>query len=109
MEAATLRVERPASPLQSLREAARTRSRVFWIVAGLTVLAAVLRFATLGVQSYHHDEIVTASRVLRSDFWHAMEAVGFSESAPPLYYAVAWAWGGRPERLGAGVLLFACL
>ena len=24
-------------------------------------------------------------------------------------YAVAWAWGGRPERLGAGVLLFACL
>lgn len=75
-----------------VRDAVRARSRVFWIVAGLTVLAAGLRFATLGVQAYHHDEIVTASRVLREDFWHAMDAVGFSESAPPLYYALAWLW-----------------
>ncbi len=77
---------------EAIREAMRARSRTFWIVAGLTVLAAVLRFATLGVQAYHHDEIVTASRVLRDGFWHAMEAVGFSESAPPLYYALAWVW-----------------
>jgi mannosyltransferase len=77
---------------EPLREAARTRSRAFWIVAGLTVLAAGLRFATLGVQAYHHDEIVTASRVLRGSFWHAMDAVWFSESAPPLYYALAWVW-----------------
>jgi mannosyltransferase len=78
--------------LEAVREAARARSRAFWIVAGLTLLAAGLRFATLGLQAYHHDEIVTASRVLRADFWHAMEAVGFSESAPPLYYALAWLW-----------------
>ncbi len=77
---------------EAFREAVRARSRVFWIVAGLTLLAAALRFATLGVQSYHHDEIVTASRILRDGFGHAMEAVGFSESAPPLYYALAWAW-----------------
>ena len=70
----------------------RARSRVFWIVAGLTVLAAGLRFATLGVQAYHHDEVVTANRVLSGDFWHAMDAVGYSESAPPLYYALAWLW-----------------
>jgi mannosyltransferase len=76
---------------EALREAVRARSRAFWIVAGLTLLAAGLRFATLGVQAYHHDEIVTASRVLRGDFFHAMEAVGFSESAPPLYYVLAWA------------------
>ncbi|MGN6816780.1 MAG: glycosyltransferase family 39 protein [Solirubrobacterales bacterium] len=44
------------------------------------------------MQSYHHDEIVTATRVLRGDFSQAMDAVGFSESAPPLYYAVAWVW-----------------
>jgi 4-amino-4-deoxy-L-arabinose transferase-like glycosyltransferase len=78
--------------LEAIGEAVRSRSRVFWIVAGLTVVAAALRFATLGVQSYHHDEIVTASRILRDGFWHAMEAVGFSESAPPLYYALAWIW-----------------
>jgi mannosyltransferase len=74
------------------RQAVRERSTVFWAVVGLTVLAAALRFGTLGLQSYHHDEIVTASRILRGGFWHAMDAVGFSESAPPLYYALAWAW-----------------
>ncbi|HEX3737379.1 MAG TPA: glycosyltransferase family 39 protein [Solirubrobacterales bacterium] len=71
---------------------ARERSRAFWIVVGLTALAALLRFATLGVQSYHHDEIVTASRVLRDGFGHAMDAVWFSESTPPVYYALAWVW-----------------
>jgi mannosyltransferase len=92
MEAATLGRGGPASYAQTIREATRARSRAFWIVAGLTTLAAVLRFATLGVQSYHHDEIVTASRILRGSFGHAMDAVGFSESAPPLYYALAWVW-----------------
>jgi mannosyltransferase len=92
MEAATLGRGRPAAYAQSLREAARARSRAFWIVAALTLGAAVLRFATLGVQAYHHDEIVTASRILRGGFGHAMDAVGFSESAPPLYYALAWIW-----------------
>jgi hypothetical protein len=92
MEAATLDRGRPGAIAQSVCDAARARSRAFWIVAGLTALAAVLRFATLGVQSYHHDEIVTASRVLRGGFGHAMDAVGFSESAPPLYYALAWFW-----------------
>jgi len=77
---------------EAIRELVRARSRAFWIVAGLTVVAAALRFATLGAQAYHHDEVVTASRVLRDGFGHAMEAVGFSESAPPLYYALAWVW-----------------
>jgi mannosyltransferase len=70
----------------------RNRSRFFWLLVGVTALGAVLRFATLGAQSYHHDEIVTASRVLRVGFGHAMDAVGFSESAPPLYYVLAWLW-----------------
>lgn len=78
--------------VEATTEWVRARSRAFWVVAGLTVVAAALRFATIGVQSYHHDEIVTASRVLRDGFWHAMDAVGFSESAPPLYYALAWLW-----------------
>ncbi len=96
MEAATL--PRPgearATParLRSPREWVRGRSRAFWIVAGLTALAALLRFATLGVQSYHHDEVVTASRVLRGGFVHAMHVVWFSESTPPVYYALAWIW-----------------
>ncbi|HEY8082920.1 MAG TPA: glycosyltransferase family 39 protein [Solirubrobacterales bacterium] len=78
--------------IELAKEKVRSRSRTFWIVAGITALAIGLRFATLGLQAYHHDEIVTASRVLRGSFWNAMDAVGFSESAPPLYYAVAWLW-----------------
>ncbi|HET7589955.1 MAG TPA: glycosyltransferase family 39 protein [Solirubrobacterales bacterium] len=92
MEAASLPRRRGRSASEALVEAVRSRSRAFWILAGLTVLGAALRFATLGLQSYHHDEVVTASRVLRVGFGHAMDAVGFSESAPPLYYALAWVW-----------------
>jgi mannosyltransferase len=92
VEAASLRRGGGGSLLQTIRAAVRARSRAFWIVAGLTVLGAALRFATLGLQSYHHDEIVTASRVLRVGFGHAMDAVSFGESAPPLYYAIAWVW-----------------
>jgi mannosyltransferase len=77
---------------EAIGEMVRARSRTFWIIAGLTVCGAALRFATLGIQSYHHDEIVTATRILPGGFWQAMEAVGSSESAPPLYYALAWLW-----------------
>ncbi|HET8565333.1 MAG TPA: glycosyltransferase family 39 protein [Solirubrobacterales bacterium] len=92
MEAASLPRRGGRSILGFLAAAVRARSRTFWLVAGLTALGAVIRFATLGLQSYHHDEVVTASRVLRVGFGHAMDAVGFSESAPPLYYALAWVW-----------------
>jgi hypothetical protein len=77
---------------EAIGELARSRSRTFWVVAGLTLAGAALRFATLGIQSYHHDEIVTATRILPGGFLQAMEAVGSSESAPPLYYALAWLW-----------------
>ncbi|MBS1888855.1 MAG: glycosyltransferase family 39 protein [Actinobacteria bacterium] len=93
MEVATLgRSGRARAARRSPAAWARERSRAFWIVVGLTALAALLRFATLGVQSYHHDEVVTASRVLRGSFGHAMDAVWFSESTPPVYYALAWLW-----------------
>ncbi len=95
MEAATLpRSQRSSSKNRSRRIAdwAREHSRAFWIVVGLTALAAVLRFATLGVQSYHHDEVVTASRILRAGFGHAMHQVWAGESTPPVFYALAWVW-----------------
>ena len=76
-----------------------SRSRAFWVVAGLSLLAAVLRFATLGVQSLHHDEIVTVGRILGGGFGRAMEGVRDSESAPPLYYALAWVW---TQLVGSG-------
>lgn len=92
MEATEALGRRPFTALVSVRQAIRSRSRTFWIVAGLTALAVLLRFPTLSLQAYHHDEVVTASRVLRDGFGRAMHAVEFSESAPPLYYALAWVW-----------------
>jgi mannosyltransferase len=63
-----------------------------WSVIGLTALAAALRFPTLGLQSYRHDEAVTAGRVLVSSLSGTMHLVWTSESTPPLYYVLAWAW-----------------
>ncbi len=79
-------------PGEVLQDWVASRSRAFWAVAGLSLLAAGLRFATLGAQSFHHDEIVTVHRILGRDFGSAMEGVWKSESAPPLYYAAAWVW-----------------
>jgi mannosyltransferase len=64
----------------------------FWVVAGLTALAAILRFATLDVQSFYSDETVTAV-LLQMDFGSMLDELSVSESAPPLYYVLAWAWG----------------
>lgn len=61
-------------------------------LAGIVLVGAVLRFATLGDQSFHHDETVTAARVLGGGFGHAMGVLVASERSPPLYYALAWAW-----------------
>lgn len=68
------------------------RSALLWL-AGLTAAGLAVRFATLGLQSYHHDEVITAARVLPGSFGHMLHEVRVSESTPPLYYAVAWAWG----------------
>jgi mannosyltransferase len=67
------------------------RSVTLWLV-GLTAAGVALRFATLGLQSYHHDEVITAVRVLPGNFAHMMREVRTSESTPPLYYIVAWGW-----------------
>ena len=70
-------------------------SRARWFlsgVVGLTVLGAAIRFSTLGLQSYRHDEAVTAGRVLVSSLPQTMHLVWSGESTPPLYYLLAWLW-----------------
>lgn len=57
------------------------------IVAGLTALAAGLRFPTLGLQSYWYDEVQTIF-VLRN----GLAPLGHTESTPPGYFALALAW-----------------
>jgi mannosyltransferase len=73
-------------------ERAPVRSAVPWALAGLTALGLALRFSTLGVQSYHHDEVITIVRMLSQGFRHMLYRVRESESTPPLYYVCAWVW-----------------
>jgi mannosyltransferase len=72
--------------------AERAHSTVLWALAGLTALGLALRFASLGVQSYHHDEVITAARVIPGGFAEMLDRVKGSESNPPLYYMLAWGW-----------------
>jgi uncharacterized membrane protein len=58
---------------------------------GLTIVGALLRFVTLGTQSYWYDEAITVDLVRRS--LHGLLAtIPSSESTPPLYYVLAWGW-----------------
>jgi mannosyltransferase len=69
-------------------------------VAALTAAAAAIRFAPLGVQSFHHDEVITVMRVIPGSFGQMLHEVKSSESNPPLYYVLAWGWTrafGRDE------------
>ena len=63
-----------------------------WILAGVAVVGAILRFATLDLQSYSHEEAVTAARVLHPGLFDTLSTIPDSESTPPLYYVVAWLW-----------------
>ncbi|MDQ2940500.1 MAG: glycosyltransferase family 39 protein, partial [Actinomycetota bacterium] len=86
---ATVRAGDPRARSGRLAIAAST---VFWIGAGLIAAGVAIRFATLGLQSYHHDEVITAGRVLPGSFGHMLHEVHRSESTPPLYYSLAWVW-----------------
>jgi mannosyltransferase len=75
------------------------RTKVGWVVLGAVALGAGLRFATLGIQSYHHDEIITVARVIPGSFGRMLHEVKASESNPPLYYVLAWGWS---KAFGSG-------
>jgi 4-amino-4-deoxy-L-arabinose transferase-like glycosyltransferase len=68
-------------------------------LCGIVALGAVLRFATLDLQSYRYDEAVTVGRVLHPSLFSTFSAVSHSESTPPLYYVGAWLWS-RPFGTG---------
>jgi mannosyltransferase len=82
------------------RPASIAGSRVLWLAIGLTIAGTAIRFSTLGLQSYHHDEVITAARVLPGSFGHMLHEVHRSESTPWLYYVLAWVWS-KSFGLGA--------
>jgi hypothetical protein len=69
-----------------------------WLVGGLIVLGAVLRFATLGTQSYWYDE-AQAAHELHLSLGSMLSSMVDVETAPPLYFVLGWAWA---HVFGAG-------
>jgi mannosyltransferase len=91
----------PAGTLAHERAAWRWPSPTELVIA-LTVLGGVLRFATLNVSSLELDESATLILVHRG-FSGMLSHLAKSESAPPLYYILAWGWA---KVFGAGPLGF---
>ena len=73
--------------------------RWLYALVALTAVGAIVRFATLGVQSYDHDEAVTAAGVLHPSLFSTLSEVVHGERSPPLYYVLAWLWS-RPFGTG---------
>lgn len=60
-------------------------------LAGIAALAAGLRFATLSSQSYWLDEAATV-HLVGLPLGALLHQVRVSETTPPLYFLIAWAW-----------------
>ena len=74
------------------------------LVAG----AALLRFLTLDVQSLSNDEAFTAA-IAAGDPGSVFASVKSTESTPPLYYLLAWAWEKPPGGGETGMRLLPAL
>ena len=78
------------------------------VLLAIVVLAAALRFAALGHQSFWLDEAYT-ERILDGSLSHVVDVVPHTESTPPLYYLLAWAWTRAFGLAEPGVRSFSAL
>lgn len=69
----------------------RVDQRLLLGLGAITLVAAIVRFSTLGVQSLWYDESQTWVLMPRG-FLNMVAAVRAHETTPPLYYAVEWFW-----------------
>ncbi|HET6448826.1 MAG TPA: glycosyltransferase family 39 protein, partial [Conexibacter sp.] len=68
------------------------RRLVVPLLALATLLAAALRLPFLGTQSLWFDETYTVHVVQASSLGALWDRIGASESTPPLFYVLTWAW-----------------
>jgi mannosyltransferase len=80
-----------AEPVQARAARSAVPLARWWPLAALTILAAALRFSTLGLQSFWYDEAFTPVHVLHPSLWATLRSVLHTENTPPLWYLLAWA------------------
>ena len=86
---AAAQAEREAPLLARARAAAGERH--LQALVAITLLGGVLRFATLGRQSFWFDETTTA-RLIRLPLGSMLRTIPHIEATPPLFYVAAWLW-----------------
>jgi mannosyltransferase len=62
-----------------------------WLLVGIVGVGAVLRFATLGAQSYWFDE-AQAAHEMRLPLDSMLTSMFAHETNPPLYFVLGWGW-----------------
>ena len=78
------------------------RARARWLLAGIIVLGAAIRFSTLDQQSFWLDEATTWGLVSHG-LGHVLSTVPKTESTPPLYYVMVWLWAQVFEAADFGL------
>jgi mannosyltransferase len=77
-------------PAASPSKPAWSRGLVFGALI-ISVLALIVRFSTLTLQSFWLDEAYT-EHLVHLGFGAMLSTIPRSESTPPLYYVLAWGW-----------------
>jgi mannosyltransferase len=86
----------------------RAGARSLWLLAGIVLIGVVVRFPTLGEQSFWYDEAITHGIVAHS-LGHVLSTVPESESTPPLYYVLVWLWSRMFGTYEVGLRSFSAL
>ena len=69
----------------------KIRHRELWLLAGIVIVGAAIRFSTLDQQSFWLDEATTWG-IVSHGLGHVLSTVPKTESTPPLYYVLVWLW-----------------
>ena len=83
------------------RAAAVQPPATWWLLGAIVVLGILVRFTTLDQQSFWFDEATTWG-IVSHGLGHVLSTVPRTESTPPLYYVLLWAWDrcSAPARWG---------
>jgi mannosyltransferase len=96
------------SPSSADARVAHGDPRGLWLLGGLVVLGALVRFPTLSTQSFWYDEAVTHG-IVAHGLGHVISTVPRTESTPPLYYVLVWLWSRVFGTSEAGLRSFSAL
>ncbi len=83
-------------------------SSTYWLLGVIVALGILVRFPTLGEQSFWYDEATTWG-IVAHGLGHVLATVPKTESTPPLYYVLLWLWAQVFGLGDAGLRAFSAL